>query len=127
MFGVVKLIKRLDKIMENKIENSINKYLKHLGEKFTVFANRSLTAAADEFINEYVDGLSFEVGRKYIKVTKTDRSGSTGVHSFIVNTKNDKKFKYGDILKAASWAAPARNFARGNVFGEYGHINWTGA
>jgi len=34
-------------------------------------------------------------------------------------------FRYGDILKAASWATPARNGARGNVFEEY-TVRWTG-
>ena len=47
--------------------------------------------------------------------------------SFIVAVDDDKRFKKGDILMAASWNAPARNRARGNVIdGGYG-INWTGA
>ena len=47
--------------------------------------------------------------------------------SFIVAVDDVKRFKKGDILMAASWNAPARNRARGNVIdGGYG-INWTGA
>lgn len=73
-----------------------------------------------EMIQEYNDGLRYEIGKKYIKVI--DRNS---VHSFIV-MNDEGKFKRGDILKAASWRSPARNFARGNIFGEY-TIRWTGA
>jgi hypothetical protein len=40
---------------------------------------------------------------------------------------DDKQFKQGEILKSASWKAPARNFGRGNVLtGEFKHIRWAG-
>lgn len=73
-----------------------------------------------EMSEQFAENLSFIVGRKYIKITS---AGSAW--AFIVNTKNDAKFEYGDILKSASWAAPARNSARGNVFGDY-TVRWTG-
>ena len=37
----------------------------------------------------------------------------------------DDRFQEGDILLAASWATPAKNKARGNIYQEY-HISWTG-
>jgi hypothetical protein len=60
-----------------------------------------------------------EEGRKYFKIV-TDNS----VWGFIVKTA-EGKFKAGDILKAASWASPAKNAARGNVFDGY-TVSWTG-
>ena len=30
------------------------------------------------------------------------------------------------MLKAAGWAAPARNFARGNVYDDIIKVRWTG-
>ena len=71
-------------------------------------------------IADFNNELGFSVGNKYIKIVK---GGS--VWGFIVNTTDDKNFKRGDILKAASWNAPARNHARGNVFDGY-QIQWTG-
>ena len=74
-------------------------------------------------IAEYEGDIRYQAGSKYIKVIQRN-----SVHSFIVNTDKDKKFRKGDILKPASWAAPARNFARGNVLdGDFSCIRWTGA
>lgn len=72
-------------------------------------------------IEEFNEKLTFKNGSKYIKII----SGG-GVWGFVVNTENDKKFKKGDILKAAGWAAPARNAARGNVFDDQYKVQWTG-
>jgi len=58
-------------------------------------------------------------GKKYVKLI-SDNS----VWGFVVKEDGDK-FKKGDILKAASWNAPAKNKARGNIFEEY-DVNWTG-
>ena len=73
----------------------------------------------DFMIERFDNGLSFQEGRKYIKIL----SGGS-VWGFIVKGQ-DKKFKVGDILKPAGWATPTRNAARGNVFSEY-TIRWTG-
>lgn len=72
---------------------------------------------------EWVASLGYKVSSKYIKVFV---NGS--VHSFVIIGK-DTKFKIGDILKAASWNTPARNFARGNVLvpSSYEQVSWTGA
>jgi len=76
--------------------------------------------------------VEFDVGSKFIKVIvghTNDTSRSS--HSFIVlgeykGAKNT--FKHGDILKSASWRAPAKNFARGNILeNDYGTISWCGA
>jgi hypothetical protein len=36
------------------------------------------------------------------------------------------KFKKGTILKAASWAAPAKNYGRGNILDGNYDVRWTG-
>ena len=77
--------------------------------------------------HKFATTISDKKGSKYIKILT-----GGGVWGFIVNTKNDKKFKYGDILKAAGYNAPARNFARGNVIDDtveslrVKSIDWTG-
>jgi hypothetical protein len=58
-----------------------------------------------------------EEGTRYIKISKQDRSlegrlGSKSVHTFIDKTN-------GDILKAATYKAPAKNGVRGNIFKEF--------
>jgi hypothetical protein len=67
-------------------------------------------------------GIEFEPGSKYVKVVKISSGGSRSVHSFVEK-------ETGNIWKAASWKAPAKNFARGNVFDAGTYLNrlqWTG-
>ena len=73
--------------------------------------------------DEYADKLTVTYGKKYIKILVE----GNGVKAFVVGTDDDKKFKKGDILKPAGWAAPARNAARGNILDGGYAINWTGA
>lgn len=64
-------------------------------------------------------------GKSYIRLIIANHDKETGVkfensgsaYGFIVLNENDKKFEKGDLLKASSWKAPARNFKRGNVYG----------
>lgn len=97
---------------------------------------KELSIAIDEYVdhirNDYQKSAYarnkkyyYEIGSKYVHVIMEDNQRSS--HSWIV-IKEDKKFKLGDILKSASWKAPARNFARGNVVeGNFQHIRWCGA
>jgi len=82
----------------------------------------------EEMTEEYCKGLRVEENRRYWKITGTNGGGSqVSVKGFIVKA-GDKKFREGDMLKPAGWAAPARNFARGNVLDGTGFDNarWTG-
>jgi hypothetical protein len=65
----------------------------------------------------------FEAGTKYVRIFHWYNDGSSfkqrSCHSFV-----DYE---GNIWKAASWKAPAKNFPRGNVITkDYGTIRWTG-
>ena len=82
----------------------------------------ALTEINEKMIAEFDEGISYKAGSKYIKVVT-----SNSVWGFIVNTDNDKKFKKGDILKPAGYAAPARNFPRGNILEGGYTVRWTGA
>ena len=75
---------------------------------------------------EFATGIEMVYGSKYIKIVTGKHGGQRSVWGFIVNTDKDKKFKKGDLLKAAGWAAPARNAARGNILTGGYPINWTG-
>jgi hypothetical protein len=68
--------------------------------------------------------VGFEAGSKYVKIYHWYDQGSSlkqrSCHSFV-------ELKTGDIWKAASWKAPAKNFPRGNVITkDFGSIRWTG-
>lgn len=102
----------------------LTKYLEYIRADYRKWQGRSasIDKIRQDMIDQFEAGVEYEIGKKFIKVT-TFRS----VHSFIV-IKDDGKFKAGDILKAASWKAPAKNFARGNVLdGTLDRVTWTGA
>jgi len=81
----------------------------------------------EEMTEEYCNGLEVTEGSRYWKIISNDRGGGRSVKGFIAKA-GDKKFREGDMLKPAGWAAPARNFARGNVLDGTGFDNarWTG-
>ena len=81
----------------------------------------------EEMTEEYCNGLEVTEGSRYWKIISNDRGGGRSVKGFIAKA-GDKKFQEGDLLKPAGWAAPARNFARGNVLDGTGvtNVRWTG-
>ena len=70
---------------------------------------------------EFAEGWVIKRGPKYTKILNKN-----SCWGFVVNTDNDKKFKKGDLLKAAGFNAPARNAALGNVLEGNFNIRWTG-
>mgnify|MGYP003639714139 FL=1 len=110
---------KITKEMKSAVE-SVMEHIKTDYNRFMCGAEGHVVEMREEFANS----VGYAVGNKYVKI---NNGGS--VHSFVVNTDKDKKFAYGDILKTASWAAPARNFKRGNIFETESIekvITWTG-
>ena len=123
----------MTEIIKEAMTDKVDELLEAMKEDYSRWQNQSglddeRVAIRQQMEVEYNDGLHTVNGSKYIKVISSTR-GSSSVCAFDVNTDSDKKFKFGDILKPAGWAAPARNFARGNVFEEDGFrcVRWTGA
>ena len=106
-----------------KIEDGINNMLDAAAHDYKSMGSTYRTS--EEFREKFM----VTVGQKYIKIGRVSdhSSGRMGqVWAFVVNTDNDKKFKKGDLLKAAGYNAPARNAARGNVLEGNFQIRWTG-
>ena len=122
------------------MKNEIEKVLEAMREDYKrwTMATRTVHQNVEEFnraidirekmTEEYCGGLMVEENRRYWKIIGTNGGGtSRSVKGFICKA-GDKKFREGDMLKAAGWAAPARNFARGNVLEGSGidNVRWTG-
>jgi len=106
------------------LAQSLDAYAKHLVADYNRWSKSPSMVSG-------VHRVEFEKGSKYVKVVhSTSWNGSPGqrsVHSFVVLSRKDGQFKFGDILKAASWKAPAKNFKRGNVLkGDFAGISWAG-
>ena len=97
--------------------------LKAIGDDYLAQRSRSEYFNPED-VDIFRQSLTIEEGRKYLKIVKKLGEQSM-VWGFVVKGDDDKKFQKGDILKAASWASPARNQARGNIFGFF-DVRWTG-
>jgi hypothetical protein len=105
--------------------DGLNEYLEYIKQDYARWTGNSPTEIQIRMTEEFQRSVGYEVGSKYIKVYSGANQRS--VHSFICR-EDTGKFKKGDILKAAGWSAPAKNFARGNVIAkQYGQTRWTGA
>ena len=109
---VRKSAEHLDSGVVNMIEAMIEDYARFMYPDTEIKKNMN-----KKFSDSFVE----KTGSKYIKIISNN-----SVKAFIVKTDKDKKFKKGDILKPAGWAAPARNSARGNILDGNYPINWTG-
>tara|TARA_B100000315_G_C14515483_1_gene558945 strand:+ start:729 stop:1157 length:429 start_codon:yes stop_codon:yes gene_type:complete len=106
----------VDSLITNIKENYKvwHKSVNHYNHKLD---DNGLSEYDKERIIKFNDKIRVEIGSKYTKIF----TGSS-IWGFIVNendtVKNIKSGNYfskGDLLKAASYKAPARNFARGNI------------
>ena len=117
---VVRVVKKIE---GNDVIEGVKVMMEAMVDDYTNFMKPEASEIKRRMNKEFIENLDFTIGKKYIKVI--ERNG--GVKAFVVNVDNDKKFKLGDVLLPAGWAAPARNFARGNII-EGGYISrWTGA
>lgn len=111
--------------MQNEIDmlvaNICNNYVGYSTARPAATEQRA--AHRQTMIEEFIEGIAYTVGKKYIKIT----GAQGGVWGFVVNVDTDAKFPKGTILKAAGWSAPARNFARGNIITGVYNTDWTGA
>lgn len=109
----------------NKSANTIEEGFKFLKEAAIQDYNEFI-ADNKSMQQEFAENINLEVGgQKYFKITVGAYNRGRSVFAFIVK-EDDDKFKKGDILKPASWKAPAKNKARGNVLSGNYPINWTG-
>ena len=96
-----------------------------IGYKDAILADYSkFLTDLDHLNDDYKDkfAIEFAEGSKYVKIVSISAGGSRSVHSFVEKSN-------GNIWKAASWASPARNFTRGNVFDANSYaknVRWTG-
>jgi hypothetical protein len=120
-------------MMKGNHMKNLEIYIDHIREDYRQWMTRcgkaderGLDSVRQEMIEEFVSNVRAQEGKKFVKVTTSNGSGSSA-HSFIVK-KTEGKFVEGDILMAASWSAPAKNFARGNILEKtFGRVSWTGA
>lgn len=114
--------------MNETLTNAVFKYIETMQLSYARYYDRCVADGstnqefADLQIRRFNESFRVDIGKSYAKII-----GDGSVKGFVVLTEG--QFKVGDVLKAASFKAPAKNFARGNVFDpkSYAHVEWTGA
>jgi hypothetical protein len=114
------------KNMTNQVtQKHVDAYIDHIMNDYQEWCDRAEIKGTQRDETHWVA----EEGRNYIKIIHCrGEEGQKSVHSFIVK-KATKKFVEGDVLMAASWKAPATNFARATVFDTNSFANrirWAG-
>jgi len=112
MIKIFKTAKSLQDGIDNMMAGAKEDYAQTMGRNDSAYTKQKL--------ENYESQTTVKEGKKYIKII-FDRS----VFAFIVK-EDFKHFKKGDVLKPASWAAPALNQPRGNVLKGNYPIQWTG-
>ena len=84
----------------------MNVTTKQLDNLVALLQSRFNSAFTQKYPNVRVPVISYTMGRKYARIVRT--CSGRYVHGFV-------DLENGDLLKAASWKSPARNFARGNI------------
>ena len=112
----------LDTAIESLVEAIKADYLSFT-RKMWKSADGELSDFNKDQVAKFNSGISVTHGKKYAKIV----TECGAVWGFVVAVDDDKKFARGAILKPAGWAAPARNFGRGNVITGGYTVRWTGA
>jgi len=106
-----------------RMKEKIREFVKRVETESNIDLNRSYPKFSNGDADAYDPSKVFTVkfGRKYAKIIARDTNNSGGSVWGFVNMEN------GDLLKAASWKAPAKH-ARGNIASAaYGrNYVWTG-
>ena len=98
------------------LSQAITDFLPRLQEQ--VKQNYLAWGKNSEFSQNNIPEMSYEEGKKYVRIV-SGKHGQKSAFGFI-----DKET--GNLLKAAGWKAPAKNFARGNIAdADISYINWT--
>ena len=97
------------------MENLIKKFLDDMYRSYVAWNTNTPSPEYEAERNErFKNGLSFSIGKKYIKIISNGAA-----FAFVVNADNDDKFRRGDVLMPAGWKTPARNSPRGNILDGY--------
>ncbi len=100
-----------------RMKEKIREFVKRVETESNIDLRKTYTSP------NYDPTKTFDVsfGRKYAKITSKDSNGMSGGVWGFVNMEN------GDLLKAASWSAPAKH-ARGNIESAayFENYVWTG-
>ena len=97
---------------ENDMDLALTEYMNAIQADYSKFGGKAYTAL----------NITINRGSKFYKVVT-----GNSVHSFVCRKAHDQ-WKVGDVLKAASWAQPAKNFIRGNVLSQtyISPVSWAG-
>ena len=115
MIKVEKTANTLEEGITNMMQGAKDDYI-----KMSTSGGKELEGYSKEQVEKWDSNTRVSFGKKFIKIVH-----DTGVFAFVMK-EDSGRFKKGDILKAASWRAPALNSARGNVLTGNYPIQWTG-